>query len=99
MPSVEHVRWARFRVTATALVGLTILSTLVVLLTGGTLFEPQSILILYLDDATGLAPGSPVRVAGIQVGKVESVALSGSSDPIRVVKVTMNVERDSLPSI
>ena len=99
MPSVERVRWARFRVIVTTLVALAILSTLVVLLTGGTLFQPKATLYIYLPDATGIAPGSPVRVDGIQVGKVDSVVLSGSSEPNRVVKVTMIVERDRLPSI
>jgi len=38
-------------------------------------------------------------VDGIGVGKVRSVALSGSSEPNRVVKVTMTVERGRLASI
>src|SRR4051812_47277896 len=98
MPSVERVRWARFRVAVTTLVGLSILATLVILLTGGTLFQPRSNLYLFLPDATGIAAGSPVRVDGIQVGKIDTVALSGSSQPNRVVKVTMIVDRDRLAS-
>ena len=54
---------------------------------------------LYIPDATGLGPGAPVRVDGIGVGKVRSVSLSGSSQPDRIVKVTMTVERDRLASI
>jgi phospholipid/cholesterol/gamma-HCH transport system substrate-binding protein len=46
-----------------------------------------------------VAPGSPVRVDGIGVGKVIQVELSGAGEPNRVVKVTMSVERDRLASI
>ena len=99
MPSVERVRWARFRVIVTTLVGLTILSTLVVLLTGGTLFEPHAEIYLFLPDATGIAAASPVRVDGVQVGKVDSVTLSGSSQPNRVVMLKMIVERGRLASV
>jgi phospholipid/cholesterol/gamma-HCH transport system substrate-binding protein len=54
---------------------------------------------LYIPDATGLAPDSPVRVDGIPVGKVASVDLSGSAKPERVIRVTMRVEREQLASI
>jgi ABC-type transporter Mla subunit MlaD len=40
-----------------------------------------------------------VRVDGIGVGKVSSVELSGSNEPNRVVKISMTIERDRLPSI
>jgi phospholipid/cholesterol/gamma-HCH transport system substrate-binding protein len=83
----------------TAAVGLTILSTLVILLSGGTFFEAKSVLYLYVPDATGLAQSSPVRVDGIDVGKVDRVELSGSSEPNRVVRVTMLVARALLSSI
>ena len=99
MPSARRVNWAKFRVSAVAVAGLAILGTITVLLTGGTLFRPKANLYLYLPDGTGLGKGSPVRVDGIGVGKVDSVVLSGSSEPNRIVKVTMIVERDRLPSI
>ena len=47
----------------------------------------------------GSAKGSPVRVDGIQVGKVDEVALSGSVEPNRVVRVRMIVDRDRLNTI
>jgi len=99
MPSAQRVSWAKFRVSAVAIVALLILGTLAFLLTGGTLFEPKSMLYLYLPDGTGLLAGLPVRVNGIGVGKIALVELSGSKDPNRMVKVTMSVERDRLTSI
>ena len=73
--------------------------TLVYLLTGGTFLEVKTEIYLYLPDATGISPGSPVRVDGIGVGKVRPVELADSNEPNRVVKVTMRVGRDFLPSI
>jgi phospholipid/cholesterol/gamma-HCH transport system substrate-binding protein len=99
MPSPEHVAWAQFRVAMVALVALTILGTLLYLLTGVTLFQEKATLHLYIPDATGIGPGSPVEVDGIEVGKVSSVALSGSADPQRVVRVTFWVARNMLSYI
>src|SRR5438105_13246626 len=99
MPSAQRVAWAKLRVSAVGLVALAILSTILYLLTGDTLLEPKANLYLYIPDATGVASGSPVRVEGINVGKVESVGLSGSTNPDRIVKITMSIERKSLSSI
>src|SRR5450432_1174607 len=99
MPSAQRVVWAKFRVSAVILVALAILATISYLLTGGTIFASTITLYLFLSDASGLGSGSPVRVNGIGVGKVQSVALSGSTNPARIVKVTMTVERDRLSNI
>src|ERR1039458_7372625 len=99
MPSARQVRWAKFRVLRVWAAGVVILSILAYLLTGGSLLTQKATMYLYIPDATGLGPGAPVRVDGIGVGKVRLVALSGSSQPNRIVKVTLTVERDRLASI
>ena len=99
MPEVQQVEWARFRVAVVAVVALIILATLLYLLTGGTMFKEKSTLYLYVPDATGIGPGSPVEVDGIDVGKVTAVGLSGSRDPNRVVRVSIRVERTLLQFI
>lgn len=99
MPEVLQVEWARIRVATVAVVALIILSVLLYLLTGGTLFKEKATLYLYVPDATGIGPSSPVEVDGIPVGKVTSVRLSGFSDPNRVVRVSISVERTVLQSI
>ena len=99
MPSAQRVNWAKFRVLAVAAASSLILGTISYLLTGGTIFEPKATLYLYMDDATGLVAGSPVRVDGIIVGKVDTVELSGSNDPQRVVRVSVKVDRDRLDAI
>ena len=99
MPSVRYIRWAKFRVLTVSAAAVVILSILSYLLTGGTLLTKRATMYLYIPDATGLGPGAPVRVDGIGVGKVRSVAFSGSTEPNRVVKVTMTLERGRLASI
>src|SRR4051812_41555148 len=99
MPSAQRVNWAKFRVLAVGAAALLILATISWLLTGGSFLQPKTTLYLYLDDATGLASGSPVRVNGIGVGKVDVVGLSDSKEPNRVVRVVLKVDRDRLPTI
>jgi phospholipid/cholesterol/gamma-HCH transport system substrate-binding protein len=99
MPSAERVQWARMRVVAVSLVSFVILAILLYLLTGGMLFKEKANLYLYIPDASGLTQGSPVEVDGITVGKVTGIALSGSRDPQRTVRVTVAVDRDTLASI
>ena len=99
MRSQQRVKWARLRVAILTLVALFILGDVLYLLTGGSLFTEKAALYLYVPDATGVAQGSPVRVDGIDVGKVGSVSLSGSNDPNRVVRLTLSIERNSLAMI
>jgi phospholipid/cholesterol/gamma-HCH transport system substrate-binding protein len=99
MPSPQQVAWARFRVTMVIICGLSILSVLFYLLTGGTIFAAKASLFVYVPDATGIAAGSPVRVNGIDIGKVRAVGLSGSSEPTRVVRVELLVQLEHLRSI
>ena len=99
MPSPARVRWAKIRTAAVTVTALFILATLIYLLGGETLLKQTATLYVYIPDATGLAAGSPVRVNGIGVGKVDEVQLSGSNQPNRVVRVIMIVGRDKLSRI
>ena len=99
MPSPRRVSWAKFRVSAVSCAALVILGVLVYLLTGGTIFEEKASIYFYLPDATGLDVGSPVRVDGVDVGKVRSVGLSGSNVPNRVVRVVLSIDRSRLVTI
>jgi phospholipid/cholesterol/gamma-HCH transport system substrate-binding protein len=99
MPSARRVTWAKIRVTAVTLAALAILLVLCSLLTGGTLFQRESTLYLYIPDGAGLAPGSLVRVDGVDIGKVVSVHLSGSNQPGRAVRVVLTVKTSRLKSV
>jgi phospholipid/cholesterol/gamma-HCH transport system substrate-binding protein len=78
---------------------IAILGTLFYLLFGISLLAPKTAVYLYVPDATGLSGESPVRVDGIDVGRVSAVELSGTTQPARVVRVTMSLQRSRLASI
>ena len=99
MPSVARVKWAKFRVTMVSVVAVLILATLLYELFGGVLLSPKTVIYLYIPDASGLSGESPVRVDGIDVGRVSLVELSGSKDPNRAVKVTLQFYRDRLRGV
>jgi phospholipid/cholesterol/gamma-HCH transport system substrate-binding protein len=73
---------------------------LVFLMTSSTgLFTKRSDVYTYLDDSAAIATGAPVRLNGITVGKVANVGLSGSSEPNRIVRVSLEVENRYFTSI
>jgi phospholipid/cholesterol/gamma-HCH transport system substrate-binding protein len=99
MPSFARVKWAKFRVTAVTVVAILILGTLLFELFGGVLLSPKTVIYLYIPDASGINGESPVRVDGIDVGRVSTVELSGSRDATRAVKVTLLFYRDRLRGV
>lgn len=99
MPTARQVTWAKFRVAMAVVASVAILSVLVYLLTGGTLLTAKATIYIYIPDATALTSESPVRVNGVDVGRVKSVALSESNQPNRVIRVTMQIEEDHLTDI
>ena len=85
--------WAGLRVGLMALVALLIVGALVFLITGQTsLFKSKGTLLTYLNDSAALTEASPVRLNGIYIGNVKSVALSGENALNRVVKVELEVQ-------
>jgi len=100
MPSKEKVNWAKFRVGILGVIALFFLTLLIFLLTGSLdWFKKTADLHVYLSDAAGLGPGAPVRINGIQAGKVNRVALSGETNPQRVIKADFQVDSDLLRQI
>ena len=100
MPSKEKVHWAELRVGILGIVALFFITLLIFLLTGNMQwFKKQVSLHVYVTDAAGLTPGSPVRINGITAGKVENVALSGQTDPQHVIKIDFLVNGDMLKQI
>ncbi len=99
MPSQRRVNWAKFRVLVMLLVAVCILGTLFYEFSGGTLFEEKATIYIYVPDATGVGPASPVRVDGVDIGTVNSVDLTGSKDPQREIRISMAVLRDTLQGI
>lgn len=100
MPSKQKVSFAQLKVGILGIVALSCVALIVFLLTGNSRwFQKQAPLHLYTSDASGLNPGSPVRINGITAGQVEHVALSGETDPRRVIKVDFLVDEDMLKQL
>jgi phospholipid/cholesterol/gamma-HCH transport system substrate-binding protein len=100
MPTQEKKRWAQLKVGLLAMSALALLAVLIFLMTSSKgLFKSRSELYTYLDDSAAIAEGAPVRLNGITAGKVAAVALSGSNEPNRIVRITMEVNNEFLPLI
>ena len=92
MPSPEKLRLAKLRIAVVALSAFAVLSVLVILLSGGTWFQPKTYLFTYIPDSTGLEPGADIQLNGVHIGKVESVRLSRAKGPGRPVEVRLKIE-------
>ena len=92
--------WARLKVGIMALAAMIILAILVFLLTGQTtFFQTKGTLVTYMDDSAAMTEGSPVRLNGILVGKVDKIALSGLNQPRRIVRIDLQVGEKWFESI
>jgi len=100
MADRSKVRWSQLKVGLLALAALAIVAVLIFLLTSSKgLFQRNVILRTYMDDASGMADGTPVRLNGILVGNLDSVRLTNSTDPNRVVEFSMMVQEKYLKDI
>jgi phospholipid/cholesterol/gamma-HCH transport system substrate-binding protein len=100
MPSQEKKRWAQLRVGLLAAAALVIFAVLVFALTSSRgFFKSRTPLYTFLADSGAVAIGSPVRLNGIDVGRIGAIDLSGSNEPNRVVRVTLEVDDEFLSSI
>lgn len=100
MPSKERVSFAQLKVGILGLIALFFIALLIFLLTGNTHWFAKEIpLNVYVSDAAGLTPGSPVRINGIQAGTVKDVRLSGDTNPQRIIKVGFVVDQSMLKQI
>lgn len=100
MPSKDKVGIAQLRVGVLGIVALACVTLLIFLLTGNTqFFKHQVPLYVYTSDAAGLTSGAPVRINGIQAGTVKGVALSGQTNPARVIRIDLAVDEAMLKQI
>jgi phospholipid/cholesterol/gamma-HCH transport system substrate-binding protein len=89
MPRTRSLYWSELKVGVLTIVAVTIVVTLVLMLSGGKgYFWQQYPLKARFSDVAGLKPGSPVRVAGVEVGSVTRVEFVDEQ-----VDVTLHVNR------
>jgi phospholipid/cholesterol/gamma-HCH transport system substrate-binding protein len=100
MASKEKVSWAQLKVGILAIVALFCVVLLIFLLSGNKRFFVTEVpLHTYIDDAAALVEGAPVRLNGIEAGKVTKVALSKFRDPQRTIRVDFVVDDQMLKQI
>ena len=76
VPSQKQLQWSQLKVGITVVVACITLAILIVLMSGtGGLFTPKIVLRSYFDNASGLRQGAPVRLQGVDVGNVTSIAV------------------------
>jgi phospholipid/cholesterol/gamma-HCH transport system substrate-binding protein len=96
----NRATWARLKVGILAIFAMTILAVLIFLITGQTnIFESQVMIYTYMADAAALTTGAPVNLDGIPIGKVKTIRLSGSKDPMRLVRIDMELPAHTLRDI
>src|SRR6516165_9211255 len=96
----EKVRWSQLKVGIVGLSAFVIVFVLVFLLTSSRgIFQQNEMLVTYMQDASGMAAGTPVRLNGITIGFLDALRLTGSHDPKRAVEFDMLVKKRYLADI
>src|SRR5215467_4624875 len=100
MPDTAKVRWSQLKVGIVGLCAFLILFVLVFLLTQSQgLFHSTFQLRTYMEDASGLTEGTPVRLNGILVGSLDRVQLTNSTDRRRAVEFVMQIRSEYMQQI
>ncbi len=95
MPRTRSLAWSELKIGVLTIVAIVIAAVLVFSLTGSRgFFWQRYSLKTRFGNVAGLAPGSPVRVAGVEVGTVTEIAFAGEQ-----VDVTFQVREDYRPLI
>jgi phospholipid/cholesterol/gamma-HCH transport system substrate-binding protein len=100
MADPHKVRWSQLKVGIMGLCAFLILFVLIFLLTQSKGFFHSTVTLrTYMDDASGITEGTPVRLNGILVGALDKVTLTNSRDPKRAVEFDMQIRSEFLPQI
>ena len=95
MPRTRSLAWSELKIGLIAVISIALAIMLIVAVGGqGGFSWEQYQLITKFPDVKGLKSGAVVRVAGVEVGKVASVQLTGSE-----VEVRLNVNEENKPRI
>lgn len=95
MPRTRSLAWSELKIGVLTIVALVIAAVLIFSLTGSRgFFWQRYTLKTKFTNIAGLATGSPVRIAGVEVGAVTAVAFAGEQ-----VDVTFEVKEEHRPLI
>jgi phospholipid/cholesterol/gamma-HCH transport system substrate-binding protein len=91
LPSQKQLKWSQLKVGSVVVAASIALGALIVLMnsTGG-LFTPTILIKSYFPDASGLRPGAPVRLSGVDIGNVKRIRIV-PGHPLTPGEVTMKI--------
>jgi phospholipid/cholesterol/gamma-HCH transport system substrate-binding protein len=90
MPRTRSLAWSELKIGILTMIAIAIAATLIFSLTGTRgFFWQRYTLKTRFTNVAGLAPGSPVRVAGKEVGSVKSVEFAGEQ-----IDITFQVNKE-----
>ena len=90
MPRTRSLAWSELKIGVLTIVALVIVAITIFMLMGGKgFFWQRYSLKARFTNVAGLKPGSPVRIAGVEVGSVDEVELAGPE-----VEVTFQVNQN-----
>jgi len=95
MPRTRSLGWVELKIGILSVAAIAVATVVIFMVSGeGGFFWQRYTLKAKFDNVAGLKPGAPVRVAGVEVGTVKGVAISGNE-----VEVTFQLSRDMRPGI
>ena len=95
MPKTRALAWSELKIGLMAVVALALTALLVVAVGGASGFAWQRYeLKTTFADVQGLKSGAVVRIAGVEVGKVSSVELTGAG-----VEVVLSIKKENQPRV
>ena len=95
MPRTRSLAWSELKIGLVTVFALVMATVMIFLLSGeGGFFWQRYSLKTMFSNVAGLKAGAPVRVAGVEVGSVTSVALAGDR-----VEVVIEINRDMQPRV
>jgi phospholipid/cholesterol/gamma-HCH transport system substrate-binding protein len=100
MADPRKVRWSQLKVGVVGLGAFLILAVLIFLLTSSRgFFQKTALLHTFMDDASGMAEGTPVRLNGYTIGSLDRIDLIAPAEPKRSVEFVMKVQEKFLRQI
>ena len=98
MAQRKQLTWTELRVGLFVLVGLAVLAVGIFYVTGAGVFGPKYHLKTYMPEVSGLAPGAPVRLDGVDIGNVDQIKIvprehGKTPDRLHNIEVGMKLDR------
>jgi phospholipid/cholesterol/gamma-HCH transport system substrate-binding protein len=98
MARSKQLTWSELRVGLFVLVGLLVLAVAIFYVTGQGVWGPKYQLNTFLPEVSGLAPGAPVRLDGVEIGNVDRITLvprehGKPPDKMHNIEVGMRLDR------